>query len=605
MYVMFKSLIIISTILLPERCIKPVVSFKINKESANQFLKDDSQRMKRNNDGFNEEKDPNRAMPNYERECVEENCDYNEIKEIVIKDWPGRDNLLKKLYDPTQNKSKKQTNISPPIYTKKNNPTEYYKQATKDLRNILQKGCEYYHPLQKAFYNTYSFAENEDIKLCDDYGTENCHVNGKTKTCHCKKYRNSDLNIRKGRYCEECHEDCFNNNGQCKKNQETREYYCDCPKLRIIATDGTEVIDESKYSWEHQMSLSNYDGVVSRPRVMNFCSLKVADFCGNLRDSCVPESTNCENIRNGYKCSCRDGYVPDEVYNCKFKTSTTTEKETISSNTQEAKTSTTTEEVTNSTTTGTEVMTSTNTRVSSIVPAPRNEEIFSFNTIAAVEVTTTTVTAKATTSTKKLNATTSTTIDGSGLDFYFVFEVFTSRYTKYFQSIKEALEFIKSNVDNKTIRLANGDRITIILSYNYKDYGDNLLNMFYRFKSTKRNDFYRQIQLLEGIIDHQSNVQTKMIYTNVTSVLKGVSQFIRDEYTYYSRFDKSIVILFTNGRSLCRSIFSHNCLGTDKKSDKLEKTTFKTIPYINPSYSASKITRQKKTRQNNFQKLIL
>ena len=321
--IMMKFLILTPSIFQLEQQIKPVDSFKINKKSANQFLKNHVKRVKRNNDGHNEEEAPGRAIPNYERECVEENCDYNEINEIVSKKWLGREELLDELYHPTRTENRekekktKKTNIPPPIYTKENNPAEYYKQATKDLNNMLHKGCDYYHPMQKAFYNTNTFADNEDIRLCDDYGTQNCHINGKIKTCQCKRHRNSFLHIRKGRYCEACHENCFLNYGHCKRNEDKSEYDCDCPKLRIITTNGTELVDDTKYSWEHKYSWTHVDGTISRRRVRDFCARKVVDYCVEGRDLCYHDSTICESMENGYKCSCKYGYVADGEYKCK------------------------------------------------------------------------------------------------------------------------------------------------------------------------------------------------------------------------------------------------------------------------------------------------
>ena len=179
------------------------------------------------------------------------------------------------------------------------------------------------------------------------------------------------------------------------------------------------------------------------------------------------------------------------------------------------------------------------------------------------------------------------------LDVYIVFDV--SKYAKYLQRIKKALNFIEKNVkNNEKVRLGKGHRITLILFYDYKDRDDNHQKICFRYQSTKLNDFNKKIQSLKDDIDHPSNVPTNMIYSNVKFVLKDVSQFIRDDCTNNSKFKKRIVILFTNGGSLCKDIFSNKCLGPVQKSDKLEKTTFETI-----SYSASE-----EIKQDIFEELI-
>ena len=113
----------------------------VDKIYANQFLSSPQNRAKRSNDGLFEED----QRPDYQRECVEEDCNYLEMYEIVIKEWPGRDELFKKMYNPAYIGDKTKTNINIPVHSLNDNRDEFLKQAIKDLENIVYNSCEYYH----------------------------------------------------------------------------------------------------------------------------------------------------------------------------------------------------------------------------------------------------------------------------------------------------------------------------------------------------------------------------------------------------------------------------------------------------------------------------
>ena len=298
---------------------KPVLSNKINKKSANQFL-NSPKRPKRSNEGYYEEEE----SPNYERECVEEDCNHLEIREIITKDWPGRKELFRKMYGPTVNAGNIQatyrqhvaktiwiptpmakTNINKPVFTLENNAEEFYKQASKDLNNIVNEPCKFYHPMQKDFYNNDYFTVDQDIGLCDEASTCTT-VSEKTKNCQCKK--SQGLHIRKGKFCEECHEDCYASGGSCQLNEENTadpEWSCQCPKLKTETTEGIIKVDEFKFFSEHT--------------TFGFCS-KPIDYCGNHMSNCDEETTKCQNTNDGYRCICKEEYVPDGDYNCRKPT---------------------------------------------------------------------------------------------------------------------------------------------------------------------------------------------------------------------------------------------------------------------------------------------
>ena len=282
--------------------LEPVHSNEIiSNQSANQFLNSHPNRPKRSNDGlFEEDQDPN-----YQRECVEEDCSYLEINEIITKKWTGREELFREMYDPALIAK---TNINKPVFTIDNNEEEFYKQAITDLNNILYEPCKYYHPMQKDFYSKDYFTAGQDIRLCDQASICTTVSNKKkTKNCQCKK--SQDLHIRKGNFCEECHEDCYVSGGSCQLNEENPadpEWSCQCPKLNITTTNGIVKVDKFKIYSEHSK--------------FGFCS-KPIDYCGNYMSNCDDETTECENTHDGYRCSCREKYVPDGEYDCRRSSS--------------------------------------------------------------------------------------------------------------------------------------------------------------------------------------------------------------------------------------------------------------------------------------------
>ena len=283
---------IIFTIILLKPILNAVLSNKIDKKTASEVLNSSSsQRFKRSNDGNHEEE----KLPDYQRECVEEECGYLEIQEIIKnEEWPGRNELFKKMYNPAYIGDKTKTNINVPVYSLNDNKDEFIKQAIKDLNNILHRGCDYYHPMQKEFYSKNYFAVDEDIRLCDEYSA--CNQTKKTKECRCAE--SQGLYIRKGKYCEECHENCYLYGGTCKVNKQKSEYFCQCPKLTIITTKGEPISDKTKFFTEHTKS--------------GFCE-KPTDYCGNYNSEC-DKTTQCVSTFSGYECKCRDNLVPDGPY---------------------------------------------------------------------------------------------------------------------------------------------------------------------------------------------------------------------------------------------------------------------------------------------------
>lgn len=234
----------------------------IDRKEANAILS----RITRANNGFNEEKT---AVANFERECIEETCVYNEALEC----YQQNPQIFIDMY------KKGQTNLNPPDKSKAGN--EIAETYVNNFLSVAKQPCDYYN-------------SNVQKNICSSEGTSKCVNNGWLRqTCHCH-------DLYAGDNCQTCKSDCTDSEGQgrCENNK------CICKKASLVDDNGEilKVLDEPLY--KHGKN--------------GFCN-EFIDYCGIMGDQCDFLSTTCAVTELGYTCNCDGNMVRDEdnPFSCK------------------------------------------------------------------------------------------------------------------------------------------------------------------------------------------------------------------------------------------------------------------------------------------------